>query len=134
MAREKVYEFYEDAGHGWLKVNRKELEELGIADKITGWSYQYGLETVYLEEDGDLGTFAKAKFGGQIPKDRYKEKYSERSAIRNYAGYEYYTPADKEKYKKFSEYLIKKFPYNKKKILSFGLKGMESNYYRNGGQ
>lgn len=39
-----------------------------------------------------------------------------------------------EKYKKFSEYLIKQFPYNKKKILSFGLKGMEMNYYRNGGQ
>ena len=54
-----TYHAYIDPGHGWLKVPRKELHELGIADRITPYSYQRG-EWVYLEEDGDLSTFANA--------------------------------------------------------------------------
>ena len=54
-----TYHAYIDPGHGWLKVPRKELYELGIADEITPYSYQRG-EWVYLEEDGDLTTFANA--------------------------------------------------------------------------
>lgn len=54
-----TYHAYSDPGHGWLKVPRKELHELGIADQITPYSYERG-EWVYLEEDADLSTFAKA--------------------------------------------------------------------------
>lgn len=58
MRKQKKYCFrcYEDPGHGWLKVLRKHIEALGIADKITPYSYQRG-EYVYLEEDGDLSLF-----------------------------------------------------------------------------
>lgn len=51
--------FYADPGHGWVAVKRKLLDDLGIADKITVYSYQKG-KTAYLEEDLDLSTLVKA--------------------------------------------------------------------------
>jgi len=54
------YQFYADPGHGWLRVPYSELERLGIADKITRYSYTKG-ENVFLEEDCDMSTFMKAK-------------------------------------------------------------------------
>lgn len=54
------YNFYSDPGHGWVRVRRTEVETLGIANKITRYSYQRGLY-VYLEEDCDLATFVQAK-------------------------------------------------------------------------
>jgi len=51
--------FYADPGHGWAAVKRKVLDQLGIADKITPYSYQRGA-TVYLEEDCDLSTLIGA--------------------------------------------------------------------------
>lgn len=56
------YRFIADPGHGWLEVPMAELVELGIADKITSYSYRSrdGL-LAYLEEDCDLSTFARAK-------------------------------------------------------------------------
>lgn len=44
-----TYHAYIDPGHGWLKVPRKELHELGIADRITPYSYERG-EWVYLKK------------------------------------------------------------------------------------
>lgn len=55
-----TYTFHEDGGHGWLAVPIKELTTLGIADKITSYSYVKG-DTAYLEEDCDLSTFFRAK-------------------------------------------------------------------------
>jgi hypothetical protein len=63
----KVYKCYSDSGHGWLAVKRKELIDLGIANKISHYSYQRGA-TVYLEEDGDATLFVNTyaeKFGGR---------------------------------------------------------------------
>jgi hypothetical protein len=54
-----TYNFYSDPGHGWLNVKLDELKELGIADKISGYSYQRGND-VYLEEDCDMSTFMNA--------------------------------------------------------------------------
>ena len=54
-----TYNFYSDPGHGWLHVKLDELVELGIADKISGYSYIRG-NTVYLEEDCDMSTFMNA--------------------------------------------------------------------------
>ncbi len=51
--------FYSDAGHGWLKVSRKVLKDLGIEKLITGFSYQKD-NNVYLEEDLDMTTFIDA--------------------------------------------------------------------------
>lgn len=55
----KVYTFYSDPGHGWLKVNRQQLIDLDIQDKISICSFQRG-NFVYLEEDMDLSTFIDA--------------------------------------------------------------------------
>ena len=47
--------FHQDPGHGWLCVKRSELEDLGIADRITSFSYQKN-QSVYLQEDLDYTT------------------------------------------------------------------------------
>jgi hypothetical protein len=55
----QTFYFYTDPGHGWLEVPRALLQELGIAEKISAYSYQRG-ETVFLEEDCDLSRFHQA--------------------------------------------------------------------------
>jgi hypothetical protein len=55
----ETFTHYTDPAHGWVEVPRALLHELGIADKITGYSYQRG-EDVFLEEDCDLSVFARA--------------------------------------------------------------------------
>jgi len=84
----KTYIFYEDPGHGWLAVPMDHLIALGVADKITGYSYLLG-NTAYLEEDCDLGVFVlayKEKFG-KLP--IFKQKYQENCHIRHYPNYDY---------------------------------------------
>jgi len=54
-----VRKFHQDGGHGWLCVKIAELEALGIADKITSFSYQRK-QSAYLEEDTDLTTYINA--------------------------------------------------------------------------
>ena len=55
----RKFNFFTDPGHGWLKVKRQELIDLGIKDKISGYSYEKG-DAVYLEEDRDASIFADA--------------------------------------------------------------------------
>lgn len=59
-----------DSGHGWLEVSKAKLKSLGIADKISGYSYQKG-DKAYLEEDCDAGLFFEAYFKD---KDWYKKE------------------------------------------------------------
>jgi hypothetical protein len=80
-----TYHVYLDPGHGWLKVPRQELQELGIAHLITPYSYQRG-EWVYLEEDGDLSTFARAHPQWDTVK-RVEHTTDHRSRIRGYLRY-----------------------------------------------
>ncbi len=59
------YRFISDPAHGWLEVHVSELEKLGIADKISPYSYidragGTNNHIAYLEEDCDLAVFAKA--------------------------------------------------------------------------
>ena len=79
----RTFIFHADAGHGWLQVRRQELTALGIAEKITPYSYQH-LDNVYLEEDLDAGTFLQAlKADGR--KFTISERYDgDRSTIRNF--------------------------------------------------
>jgi hypothetical protein len=86
---------HNDPGHGWIAVKRKELEELGIADKISRFSYQNG-GTVYLEEDCDLGVYLQAyaqrmrgEYSPEIVKElvQFKDSYREVSPVRSYASY-----------------------------------------------
>ena len=45
--------FYSDPAHGWLKVKKSLLIDLGISKKISSCSYMKN-EYAYLEEDCDL--------------------------------------------------------------------------------
>lgn len=84
----KTYKFYNDPGHGWLAVKRKELIELGVIGQISRYSYQRG-GTVYLEEDGDASRFINAYVAkglcATVKDFPYESKYSEKnSPIRSY--------------------------------------------------
>jgi len=83
----RKFEFFSDNGHGWLKVPKALIAKLGIADKITHYSYERSAY-VYLEEDCDFETFAIA----YAPAERLNltEIRSERSRVRTYNAY---TPA-----------------------------------------
>ena len=53
-----MYIFTSDPGHGWLRVPVAELKEMGIADKISPYSYiSENGRFAYLEEDRDFSTF-----------------------------------------------------------------------------
>lgn len=56
------YKYFQDPGHGWIKVPVTELVDLGIAEQITTYSYlSPSGKFAYLEEDMDAGTFLQAK-------------------------------------------------------------------------
>ena len=55
----ETFVFYSDPGHGWLRVPRKYLSNLGIAGMISQYSYVKG-DYAYLEEDCDMGRFFDA--------------------------------------------------------------------------
>lgn len=58
-----MYQLIEDPGHAWLGVPVKELKELGIAHKISAYSYLDPVNKIaWLEEDLDLARFAVAKW------------------------------------------------------------------------
>lgn len=81
------YQFFEDPGHGWLKVTHAELKQLGIATEISEYSFMRG-DYVYLEEDMDANTFYEAKKEKHLITIDYKINTSEkRSRIRGYDRY-----------------------------------------------
>lgn len=84
--KSKKYTMYSDAGHGWLKVSKKELKQLHIGDKISPYSYQRG-DYAYLEEDCDFQKFVDVmnSLGYTV---QVVEKYSNKtSKIRSYDRY-----------------------------------------------
>jgi hypothetical protein len=84
----KVYKFYNDPGHGWLAVKRKELIQLGILNDISGYSYQRG-NTVYLEEDCDASRFLTAYLKEYGVGARTLSKYTQKtSPIRSYSSFQ----------------------------------------------
>ena len=48
--------FHEDSGHSWLQVPHELINQLGIKDFISAYSYR-DAKYAYLEEDCDLGKF-----------------------------------------------------------------------------
>ena len=64
----RPFHFIMDPGHGFLKVARRFLSDLGIAAQITSFSFTtpHTGHFVYLEEDCDAACFAdafKARYG-----------------------------------------------------------------------
>lgn len=81
----KVFTVHTDPGHGWLAVNEKDVEAVGLSVKdFTQFSYRNG-KTLYLEEDCDYPTFWRAfknTFGVEFNRD--VKYYDKRHWIRSY--------------------------------------------------
>jgi hypothetical protein len=78
--------YYTDPGHGWLRVPLKTLTKLGIADKITSFSYKR-TEYAYLEEDQDMTTFLLAMNEKGVEVARKNRNTNRESRIRKYESY-----------------------------------------------
>jgi hypothetical protein len=81
-----TFNYYQDPGHGWVKVPMALLDQLSIRDKITPYSYRKG-DNAYLEEDCDLSTLFEAfKQRGIEPKLK-SFHCNKQSKIRSYANF-----------------------------------------------
>jgi len=86
MAKKISIKVFGDPGHAWARFPKAKLVSLGIADKISTYSYQNGTNA-FLEEDCDLSVLVVAL------RDRgYEIKFNEshankQSKIRGYATY-----------------------------------------------
>lgn len=76
-----------DSGHAWARFPKASLVKLGIADKITRYSYQNGANA-FLEEDCDLSTLINT-LQAQGFKVKFDESFTNRqSKIRGYCSYQ----------------------------------------------
>jgi|APSaa5957512622_1039677.scaffolds.fasta_scaffold213284_1 hypothetical protein len=83
---EKTFAFYSDPSHGWAKVPVKLLVNIGIADKVSSYSY-YRNGFAYLEEVRDLHLLL-ARLKTMDVDVKFKDLHSNRSsAIRNYKSF-----------------------------------------------
>jgi len=78
--------YFTDPGHGWVSVKLQTLKDLGIADKVSHYSYIRGL-SAYLEEDCDLGLLYQACDSRGLKIDLTTKHTNKRSPIRSYATY-----------------------------------------------
>ena len=79
---------YSDPSHSWAKIKKQVLLNLGIADKISRYSYQLR-DNVYLEEDNDLYLLHQT-LDAQDVRLKYVEKHTDKaSKIRSYERYEH---------------------------------------------
>jgi hypothetical protein len=86
MTKKISIKVFADPGHAWARFPKAKLVSLGIADKITPYSYQNGANA-FLEEDCDLSTLVVAlrDRGYEI---KFNESHTNRqSKIRNYSTY-----------------------------------------------
>jgi hypothetical protein len=75
-----------DPGHAWARFPKARLVKLGIADKISAYSYQNGANA-FLEEDCDLSTLINT-LQAQGLKVKFQESYTNKqSKIRGYNSY-----------------------------------------------
>ena len=81
--------YYQDPGHGWVRVSVGLLHGLKIAHLITPYSYRRG-DHAYLEEDGDLSQLLTAAAAAGITIKLKQHHTNKTSKIRGYA--QYYTP------------------------------------------
>lgn len=77
---------YNDPGHGWGKVKRQVLSNLGLVDKVSAYSYQYK-DNVYLEEDCDLSLLVQTLFALDVRVKFVEKSTNKQSKIRSYESY-----------------------------------------------
>ena len=82
------FHFITDPGHGWVKVSHRLLEKLGIAGKITDYSYETKFYA-FLEEDMDAKTFFDAfeAHFGQAPNFKFINIENDQSVVRTFRSY-----------------------------------------------
>jgi hypothetical protein len=86
MTKKISIKVFADPGHAWARVAKSKLVSLGIADKISTYSYQKG-ENAFLEEDCDLSVLMTAlrERGYEV---KFNESHTNRqSKIRSYSTY-----------------------------------------------
>ena len=80
-------QMFSDPGHGWVRFPKARLVKLGIADKISTYSYQNGANA-FLEEDCDLTVLVNALKAAGYEDIKFKEGWTNRrSKIRNFDYY-----------------------------------------------
>lgn len=86
--RKITLNYYQDPGHGWVKIPIKTLVRLKIAHKISNYSYMRD-KYAYLEDDCDLSTLYAAadKVGISISLKEYNT--NKQSKIRSYDNYSF---------------------------------------------
>ena len=80
--RTRKYSFYFDASHGWLRVKRREILELGLVDTISRYSYM-DKRYAYLEEDCDASLFLSKLKEMQTPYTIIEKDHGNISSIRS---------------------------------------------------
>jgi hypothetical protein len=86
MTKKISIKVFADPGHAWARIAKSKLVTLGIADKISTYSYQKG-ENAFLEEDCDLTVLVNAlrQRGYEV---KFNESHTNRqSKIRSYSTY-----------------------------------------------
>ena len=86
MARSLTLNFYQDPGHGWVRVPLQLLEDLGIAEQISSYSYMRGAYA-YLEEDCDLSRLLGAAQAAGLTVKLREFHTNNQSRIRGYRPY-----------------------------------------------
>lgn len=77
---------YNDPNHGWGKVKRQVLSNLGLVDKVSAYSYQYK-DNVYLEEDCDLSLLVQTLYALDVRVKFVEKSTNKQSRIRSYESY-----------------------------------------------
>lgn len=80
--------YYQDPGHGWVKIHKQWLTMLDIADKISHYSYMRK-NYAYLEEDCDLSLLLEAAPKLDIKIHLREYNCNTQSKIRSYDNYFY---------------------------------------------
>jgi len=86
MSKNIYLRYCYDAGHGWLRISRKDAEKLGILERISAYSYQSKAGNIlYLEEDCDMPLVTEAlKISREyLPCWSSPDRYEKRSRIRS---------------------------------------------------
>lgn len=86
---QKVFQVYNDPGHGWIKVPTRLLIELDIDQVISSFSYlSRDGKNAFLEEDCDATLFIDAMRERGIEPE-FRDNYADnRSKVRCYPGYQ----------------------------------------------
>ena len=87
MAKQISIKVFADPGHAWARFPKSKLVSLGIADKISTYSYMNG-SNAFLEEDCDLSTLIGALRAKGYTDIKFNESHTNKqSKIRSYNTY-----------------------------------------------